>query len=171
MATIGSTASVASSQSTTDPDSADIVTLDDIQIAPDPSAKSTETKAADLYLGLNSAGQVVKVYYAVPLDNLGNNDISYDLVLKDSDFINTVLSDAGTGVSDSHRRCLTRVPMPLLDEFNGGQTLTKCTYAYSGQTTLAQAPTAWQITFTYDYIGSSVTKASDVTRFMYVKLL
>lgn len=171
---LGSSATLVSTAQAADDTLASVTSLATVSLAgtsKDVTGNAVD-KAADLYLSLDDAGTIVKVLYVVNLDNLGNGDVSFETALSDADFIDEVLSSAGTGVTDFTPEIPEKSAYQTLTAGTGGsQVVSKESYAYSGATTSSVAPTTWSLTLTYDHSVSNATgDVADVTRTMYVSL-
>ncbi|NTU88395.1 MAG: hypothetical protein HGA54_00570 [Actinobacteria bacterium] len=181
LASLGSVATLMSvSAVTPDASNPTITQLADITIAADSTGDgsnvakvTTSTKnPAELYLSLDAAGKVVKAYYRVSLDALGNTSTSFETVLSDMDFIGSALKGAGVVVND----LALVLPEPaqyqtVATDTTGAQKISKEQYTYTGATNLTSAPTVWEVTLSFDYsITAATGDSGDASRMMYINI-
>lgn len=125
----------------------------------------------DLYLSLDEAGVVVKVYYYVPLDVIGNDTLSFDALLSDGAFINEVLESAGVPDAGFVPDPPAESAYQKMSGEGSGSKLVEERYTYTGVTNLETAPTTWKMDLVFDYASVNVTgNAGDLVRTMALTL-
>jgi flagellar basal body-associated protein FliL len=116
------------------------------------SSSADTTPDAQLYLSMNADNKVIDVLYKADMDLLGFPTVSFmDLLATDST-INKILDGAGVGPKDFQYAAPNVDETIAWDNPNSDKRkITRQSKIYSGRTTNNGDPTAWTVTFTYEF--------------------
>jgi hypothetical protein len=122
---------------------------------------------------LDEGGKVIDIYYSSDMALLGYAEETFDSLLSEEKIVTNALSAAGTAPRDFAFAQPTEESTIFDNKDSANRKIIKQTQIYSGRTTNEGNPTAWTLTFTYDYGISGVATANDfrqATRTINLKL-
>lgn len=157
-------------------DTSGIVAMSTISYTPDEDSGATGAKhVQNIYLSLNAQGMTVEVYFVSSMSLLDYPTTRFeDLVMTKDSFVDT-LSNAGVAVAAD-----AAYTPPTSEDYNeyvdadgDASMIKKQSATFKGAVASEQAPTKFEITYTYEYGATGVEDTPDKQpsqRMLYIKL-